>query len=56
MTTWLDKETVLLQISYRYMLFDKDGKFISNIGFNDIQDDEVDHTFKRMRTTKIISR
>ena len=36
MTTFLDNRTVLLQLDYRYMVFDDNGKFISNVTFSDI--------------------
>ena len=36
MTTFIDSKTVLLQVNYRYMVFDHDGWFVSNVSFNDI--------------------
>ena len=36
MTTFIDNKTVLLQLNYRYMVFDHNGKFISNVHFSDI--------------------
>ena len=37
MASFIDSDTILLQIEYRYLLFDEVGGFIDDIDFQDVE-------------------
>ena len=47
MTTFIDNETVLLQVNFRYMIFDNNGDFVSNVDFSDIDYSDIGHETDR---------
>ena len=43
MSTFLKDNTIMIQVDYRYLIFNADGTFIEEVTFEDINKDRKDY-------------